>query len=96
MTLQQIIQRYRQNSGLSYEAIARQLDVSRSTVCRWASGEIRTVQSETKQRLSALIRHDVIAGLDRAQHRLFQETRFLFEERIDIVADQRGKALLGL
>lgn len=47
MTLQQIIQRYRQNSGLSYEAIARQLDVSRSTVCRWASGEIRTVQSET-------------------------------------------------
>ncbi|MEI3147013.1 MAG: helix-turn-helix transcriptional regulator [Merdibacter sp.] len=37
MTLQQIIQRYRQNSGLSYEAIARQLDVSRSTVCRWAT-----------------------------------------------------------
>ena len=70
MTLQQIIQRYRQNSGLSYEAIARQLDVSRSTVCRWASGEIRTVQSETKQRLSALIRHDVDALLE-------QEARFL-------------------
>ena len=43
-----------------------------------------------------LIGEHVIAGLDRAQHRLFQKTRFLFEERIDIVADQRGKALLGL
>lgn len=92
MTLQQIIQRYRQNSGLSYEAIARQLDVSRSTVCRWASGEIRTVQSETKQRLSALIRHDVDALLE-------QEARFLekpvlgtIKAGYDMFADQQ---LLG-
>lgn len=66
--------------------------MSRSTVCRWASGEIRTVQSETKQRLSALIRHDVDALLE-------QEARFLekpvlgtIKAGYDMFADQQ---LLG-
>ena len=89
MTLQQIIQQYRQSSGSSYETIARQLHVTRSTVCRWAKGEIRTMQTETKQRLSALIHHDVDELLEQESHFLQKPILGTIKAGYDMFAAQQ-------
>ncbi len=68
MTLQQLIKQYKQQSGVSYEFIAKSVGVTKSTVSRWASGDIRKIQGETKQRLSLLLGKDVQSLLDASSY----------------------------
>lgn len=59
MTLQELINEYKNQTGFSNEFLAKELGVSRSTVSRWAKGEIKNIQDETMERLSNLIGFDV-------------------------------------
>lgn len=59
MTLQELILEYKKNHGVSYDWIAQQTGVTKSTVSRWASGEIKKLQEETMQHLSALLGTDL-------------------------------------
>lgn len=61
MTLAQILQDYKNNTGASLETIAQQLGVNRSTVSRWISGETKKIQSSVAERLSFLIGQDIEA-----------------------------------
>lgn len=59
MTLQELINEYKLQTGFSNETLAKELGISRSTVSRWAKGEIKNIQDETMERLSHLIGIDV-------------------------------------
>lgn len=41
MELKDVILEYKEKTGVTDSEIARRTGVSRSTACRWASGEIR-------------------------------------------------------
>ena len=59
MLLKDVIKDYKQKTGLNNENIAKLLNVSKSTVGRWLSGDINSLQSETKKRLSDILGNDI-------------------------------------
>ena len=59
MLLKDVIKDYKQKTGLNNESIAKLLNVSKSTVGRWLSGDINSLQSETKKRLSDILGNDI-------------------------------------
>lgn len=59
MTLQELINEYKRQTGFTNEFLAKELGISRSTVSRWSKGEIKNIQDETMDRLSHLLGIDV-------------------------------------
>ena len=59
MELKQIILDYKNKYQVSNEYIAKKVGVNKSTVSRWLSGEVKSLQEEPMQRLSQLIGMDV-------------------------------------
>ena len=64
MKLAELIRFYRQKNQLTLEDIAIASDVSKSTVSRWESGEIKKINAERIQALSNLFHIDVSSHLD--------------------------------
>ena len=52
MTLKEMVHQYKIKTGCSDSELARRCNVSRSTVARWSSGEIKKVNDDTAEILS--------------------------------------------
>lgn len=48
MTLKEMIHQYKIKTGCSDSELARRCNVSRSTVARWSSGEIKKVNDDSR------------------------------------------------
>lgn len=98
MTLQEIIQDFKEKTGLSDSEIARRTGVTRSTASRWSKGEIRRVSGEVLERLSELVGYNiepVLKGMDitikipvlgyvKAGYDLFAEENYIGEEEVSL------------
>ena len=98
MTLQDIIQDFKEKTGLSDSEIARRTGVTRSTASRWSKGEIRRVSGEVLERLSELVGYNiepVLKGMDitikipvlgyvKAGYDLFAEENYIGEEEVSL------------
>ena len=64
MKLDQLLRFYRQKYELTLEEIASSTGVSKSTVSRWESGEIKKINADRMQALSQLFHIDVASHLN--------------------------------
>ena len=67
MELKDIIKEYKLKTGLNDASIAKSLGISRSTVSRWRSGEVKNVTSEVSEKLSNLVGYNItplLKGMD--------------------------------
>ncbi len=107
MTLQELILEYKKNHGASYEWIGQQTGVTKATVSRWASGEIKKLQKETIQRLSTLLGTDVelllaekdgyqkpVIGIVKAGYDWFAEQNIIGYESVTEVDFHKGHYFL--
>lgn len=96
MELNDIIKDYKYRHQLTNEEIAQRVGVTKSTVGRWISGEVKRVQDETLQRMNEMLGFNVepilkgtslhlkrpILGYVKAGYDMFQEENYLGEEEI--------------
>ena len=94
MELKDIIKEYKLKTGLNDASIAKSLGISRSTVSRWRSGEVKNVTSEVADKLSNLVGYNItplLKGMDttitlpvlgyvKGGYDLFAEENYLGEE----------------
>jgi len=104
MELKELIREYKQKTGVSDSEIARRAGVTRSTVARWMSGEIRKVSAETMENLSSMVGYNIeplLMGMDiavklpvlgyvKAGYDLFAEESYLGEEEASLQERRRG------
>ena len=104
MKLNELIRDYKEKTGFSDSEIARRCGVSRSTVMRWANGDIQRVSSETMQRLSTLLGYNIepeLKGMDismklpvlgyvKAGYDLLCEENWLGEEEVSLAERKKG------
>lgn len=69
MTLQEMIEAYKRTHKLTDQKIAELASVTRSTVARWRSGEIKNVSKETIQHLKQLPDFDVSEFVEESFHK---------------------------
>ena len=103
MELKDVILDYKKKTGASDSEIARRVGVTRSTVSRWSSGEIRRLSSDTLEKLSETVGYNiepVLKGMDitvkipvlgyvKAGYDLFAEENYLGEEEVSL-SDRRN------
>ncbi|MBR2812489.1 MAG: helix-turn-helix domain-containing protein [Solobacterium sp.] len=108
MELKDIIQMYQKKTGISDSEIARRLQVARSTVVRWSTGDIKTVSPEIGRRLSDLVGYDVpqllkgipvsgrlpILGYVKGGYDMFAQENYLGEESVPLEDSQKGDYFL--
>lgn len=104
MKLNELIRDYKEKTGFSDSEIARRCGVSRSTVMRWANGDIQRVSSETMQSLSTLLGYNIepeLKGMDismklpvlgyvKAGYDLLCEENWLGEEEVSLADRKKG------
>ena len=104
MDLKDVIQEYKEKTGVSDSEIARRTGVSRSTAARWSSGDIRRVSENTAARLSKMLGYNVspiLKGMDivaklpvlgyvKAGYDLFAEENYLGEEEASLQECRHG------
>ncbi|NCB33241.1 MAG: helix-turn-helix domain-containing protein [Erysipelotrichia bacterium] len=104
MELKDVIQEYKDKTGVSDSEIARRTGVSRSTAARWSSGDIHRVSEDTAARLSKMLGYNispVLKGMDivvklpvlgyvKAGYDLFAEENYLGEEEASLQDCRRG------
>ena len=104
MKLNELIRDYKEKTGFSDSEIARRCGVSRSTVMRWANGDIQRVSSETMQRLSTLLGYNIepelkgmnismklpVLGYVKAGYDLLCEENWLGEEEVSLADRKKG------
>ena len=104
MELKDVIQEYKEKTGVSDSEIARRTGVSRSTAARWSSGDIRRVSENTAARLSKMLGYNVspiLKGMDivaklpvlgyvKAGYDLFAEENYLGEEEASLQECRHG------
>jgi repressor LexA len=104
MELKELIREYKQKTGVSDSEIARRAGVTRSTVARWLSGEIRKVSADTMENLSGMVGYNIeplLMGMDiavklpvlgyvKAGYDLFAEENYLGEEEASLEERRRG------
>lgn len=103
MELKDLINEYKEKTGMSDSEIARRTGVSRSTAARWSNGDIHRLSPEAKERLSQLLGYDIepllkgmevnyrlpVLGYVKAGYDLFAEENYLGEE--DVTFDEKKK-----
>ena len=108
MKLNELIRDYKEKTGFSDSEIARRCGVSRSTVMRWANGDIQRVSSETMQRLSTLLGYNIepelkgmnismklpVLGYVKAGYDLLCEENWLGEEEVSLADRKKGEYYL--
>lgn len=94
MELKEIIERLKADTGSNNTEIANSLGITKTTVGRWLSGEIKNIQDETASKLSELVGFDVkgaingesvtfnkpILGFAKAGYDLFLDENYLGQE----------------
>ncbi|MDO4193679.1 MAG: S24 family peptidase [Erysipelotrichaceae bacterium] len=101
MELKDLIQEYKERTGVNDSEIARRVGVTRSTASRWSSGQIRHVSSDVMERLSEMMGYNIepllkgmeisiripVLGFVKGGYDLFAEENYLGEE--DASLDER-------
>jgi len=64
MTLKELVMSYKRKTGMNNTEIAEELQVTKATVSRWLSGDVKHLQSDTMQRMSEMMGYDVKAVLE--------------------------------
>ena len=96
MELKDIIKDYKYRHQLTNDEIAKKLGVTKSTVGRWISGDVKRIQDETLQRLNEILGYDVepiikgssvhlkspILGYAKAGYNMFAQENYMGEEEI--------------
>ena len=110
MLLSDILKEYKNKTGFSDDYIAKAINVSRSTVNRWVSGDTRKVQPQIIDKLSDLIQIDIeqvlrdslfminkpILGNAKAGYDLFAEENYLGFEMVTSEEDKDGDYFLAV
>lgn len=108
MELKDIIIRLKADLGFNNTQIAKELGVTKTTVGRWISGEIKNIQDETAENLIELLGFDVkaaisgeiinfkkpILGFAKAGYDLFLDSNYLGEEELTYQDYIRGDFFL--
>lgn len=96
MELKDIIKDYKYRHQLTNDEIAKKLGVTKSTVGRWISGDVKRIQDETLQHLNEILGYDVepiikgssvhlkrpILGYAKAGYNMFAQENYMGEEEI--------------
>lgn len=96
MELKDIIKDYKYRFQLTNDEIAQKLGVTKSTVSRWISGDVKRIQDETLKRLNDLLGYDVepiikgtsihlkrpILGYAKAGYDMYGENNYMGEEEV--------------
>jgi SOS-response transcriptional repressors (RecA-mediated autopeptidases) len=96
MELKDIIKDYKYRHQLTNDQIAEQLGVTKSTISRWISGDVKRVQEETLEKLNDLLGYDVepilkgttvnlkrpILGYAKAGYNMYIDDNYLGEEEV--------------
>lgn len=96
MELKDIIKDYKYRHQLTNDQIAEQLGVTKSTVSRWISGDVKRVQEETLHRLNKMLGFDVepiikgtavhlkrpILGYAKAGYNMYAQENYLGEAEV--------------
>lgn len=96
MELKDVIKDYKYRFQLTNDQIAKQLGVTKSTVSRWISGDVKRIQDETLQRLSDLLGYNIeliikgasvhlkrpILGYAKAGYNMYADENYLGEEEV--------------
>lgn len=104
MDLKEIINDYKLKTGCNDAEIARRVGVSRSTACRWSSGQIRRVTPDVMAKLSELVGYNiepVLKGMDisvklpvlgyvKGGYDLFAEENYIGEEDVSLSDRKKG------
>ena len=104
MELKELIREYQEKTGCSDSELARRTGVTRSTVTRWRSGEIRKASSDTLEQLSMLMGYNIepllqgkeisiflpVLGYVKAGYNLFAQENHLGEEEVSLQERRQG------
>lgn len=96
MELKDIIKDYKYRHQLTNDQIAAQLGVTKSTVSRWISGDVKRIQEETLSSLNKLLGYNVepiikgksvhlkrpILGYAKAGYDMYAEENYMGEEEV--------------
>lgn len=96
MELKDIIKDYKYRFQLTNDEIAQKLGVTKSTVSRWISGDVKRIQDDTLKRLNELLGYDVepiikgtsmhlkrpILGYVKAGYDMYGENNYMGEEEV--------------
>lgn len=96
MELKDIIKDYKYRFNLTNDEIARQLGVTKSTVSRWISGDVKRIQEETMERLNHLLGYNIepilkgssvhlkrpILGYAKAGYDMYAQENYMGEEEV--------------
>ena len=96
MELKDIIKDYKYRHQLTNDEIAQKLGVTKSTVSRWISGDVKRIQDETLKRLNELLGYDIepvikgksihlkrpILGYAKAGYDMYGENNYMGEEEV--------------
>ena len=108
MELKELIGNYKRKNQLTNTEIANRLHVTKATVSRWLSGDVKRVQGETMERLSQLFGYDVdallngqifefkkpILGYVKAGYDMFAQENYLGMEAVTESEEQSGDFFL--
>ena len=96
MELKDIIKNYKYRHQLTNDEIAAQLGVTKSTVSRWISGDVKRIQEETLSRLNALLGYNIdpiikgksvhlkrpILGYAKAGYDMYAQENYMGDEEV--------------
>ena len=96
MELKDIIKDYKYRHKLTNDEIAAQLGVTKSTVSRWISGDVKRIQEETLSRLNALLGYNIdpiikgksvhlkrpILGYAKAGYDMYAQENYMGDEEV--------------
>lgn len=96
MELKDIIKDYKYRHQLTNDEIAARLGVTKSTVSRWISGDVKRIQEETLSRLNNLLGYNVepiikgksvhlkrpILGYAKAGYNMYAQENYMGEEEV--------------
>ncbi|MEG0367092.1 MAG: helix-turn-helix transcriptional regulator, partial [Coprobacillus sp.] len=98
MDIKQLVKEYKDKYSLTNKQVAEQFGVTHTTVGRWLNGTVKTVQQETIDKMSEVLRCDVnallngtaitlkkpILGIAKAGYDLFLDDNYQGEENITL------------
>ncbi len=110
MELKDIIKDYKYRHQLTNDDIAQQLGVTKSTVSRWISGDVKRIQEDTLSRLTELLGYDItpiikgqtfqlkrpILGQAKAGYNMYAQENFIGTEEVTEEDFYKGDYFLNI
>ncbi|MEG0591852.1 MAG: S24 family peptidase [Coprobacillus sp.] len=108
MDIKQLVKEYKAKYNLTNKEVAEQFNVTHTTVGRWLNGTVKTVQQETIDKMSHVLKCDVnallngtaitlkkpILGMAKAGYDMFLDNNYMGEENITLEEYNQGDFFL--